>query len=213
MCDQEGASNSLQVRSTSNNAEARHTSEEVLQVDIQRLPAQLRLSSEATQEVLQRQMAEVQAREEELRQREAAHGEALEEVLRCVPGLASWYLARVRRAAVQILVRICGKQDHQVTPSELFAQLVEAHDSGLQRVAQSLGMELEQLGEEAKAVLAHDDEQQVQLLDMERLDFDVYTVCTVQHHAHDGAAVSARVPICVRKQGHQTGCARAFLVR
>ncbi len=61
---------------------------------------------------------------------------------------------RVCHTAVQILLHIRDKDDVQTTPSNYFAQLAEAKDSRLQRVAGSLGMELAQLGKDADAVLA-----------------------------------------------------------
>lgn len=121
------------------------------------------------------EMAKLQAREEALQQLEEANCEALERILermaRCVP----LSMANLRVAAAEILLRACGKHDYQTTPSDLFAQLVEAQDSGLQRVADSMGMELEQLGQEAEVVLAQ-EAKQFELQDMEGLDANVFAV-------------------------------------
>ncbi len=169
--------NPFQARTASCNVELPGTFEGVPQADTQRLPScdEKPMSAQAYREMMQRysrQNAAFEAQMEELRQRQVANSEAIKEALQHVP----LEVGRMRRAAVQILVRACGKQEHQTTPSALFAQLVEAKDSGLQQVADSLGMELEQLGEEAEAMLAHHYGGQVQLHDMEDLDYEVYAV-------------------------------------
>lgn len=116
-----------------------------------------------------RESAAFDAHLEELRQRQVANSEAVKKMLQRVPVQVNL----MRGAAVQILMRLCGKQEHRTTPSEVFAQLIEAKDSGVQQVAASLGLELAQLGEAAEAILAHHDGSQVPLQDMEDLDSDV----------------------------------------
>lgn len=124
-------------------------------------------------------------------------------------------MMRLRRVAVEILLRACGKPEHWTTPSALFAELVEAHDSGLEWVAASLGKELAQLRQDAEAVLAHQDshDEGAELLDMEDLEYDVCTVQTSMsptmkemypHHCYFVQAY---------KMITQAGCARALHLR
>ncbi len=132
----------------------------------------LQAEHQAFQQQQMRRRADFEARMEELRRQQAPVFKAAEELLRRVPV----EVTRIRRVALEVLVRVCGKQENGTTPSALFAQLVEAKDSGLQRVADSLGMELEQLGEEAKAMLAHHDGSPVELSDMEDLDLEAWAM-------------------------------------
>lgn len=112
---------------------------------------------------------EFQAFMEEKQQRKA-------EVEELLQGLWPWSWVRVRFAAEQMLLGACSfKEGQGMTPSEFFAQAVAANDSGLQRVAASLGLELAQLGQVAEAVLADDDslDGKVQLEYMEALEYYV----------------------------------------
>ncbi len=145
-------------------------------MDVETLVRELQqMSVEEIEERGRRRAVKHQAFMEEARQRRAAIAkelDRLEEEFDTLP------MMRLRRVAVEILLRACGKQEQWTTPSALFAQLVEAQDSGLQQVAASMGMELAQLGQEAEAVLAHQDshDEGVELLDMEDLEYDVYVV-------------------------------------
>lgn len=110
--------------------------------------------------------------------KEAEHQQTaeLEELLQA---FVPWHWERTRRVAYQILLRACCfKQEHGMTPSELFAQLIAANDSGLQRVAEAMGLELAQLGQKAEAVLTNyrSLDGKLRLYDMEDLDFGVYAV-------------------------------------
>ncbi len=114
---------------------------------------------------------EFQALMEEEQQQQTAEREKL------LQGLVPWSWERVRIGAYQILLRVCGfKQEHGMAPSELFAQLVAANDSELQRVAESMGLQSAQLGQEAEAVLTnyHSVDGKVRLYDMEDLEYCVY---------------------------------------
>ncbi len=174
------STNPFQARTASNNAEphVRHgTCEEVLQADTRCLPVcPEQMSLEEIEELTQRREVEFQAFIDEVQQQTAATAKELEKLL--LPGIKTLRMIRLRIVAVQILLRACGEREHRTTPSDLFAQLVKANDSGLQRVAASLGMELEQLGQEAEAVLAPQGsrEEELPLYDMEDLEYSVNLV-------------------------------------
>ncbi len=176
------STNPLQARTASSATEphVRHgTSDGMLQADTRRAVyprpsncTNLKMWGEMTPVEFQAFMEEKQqqkAEVEELRQQ----------------GLWPWYWIRVRLAAEQILLRACSfKQEHGMTPSEFFAQAVAANDSGLQRVAASLGLELAQLGQVAEAVLAnyHSLDGEVRLDYMKPLEYCVYDARLRMHN-------------------------------